>query len=236
MVQLEIVLHGYYDNRCTNFHDLLYTLFRYNILHVVSAIGSQQIFHVFYDQPTSCFYRSRNWFNDRRSVKHSRKYTYHYFLKSLSKSWLNDDNFKADVRDRCNQFFFLQNGTFVGPALSVPLMMFAGFGVSLRDLPNYLKWGSYVSYLRYGLEGYIYIHIYLQCVCACVRIYTHDTHAYMCIFHPFHDVMRKTMLSLILDTLVPYTEWIVQLYLAGTIRKLYTVIIDILINFYRISP
>ncbi|KAF7379976.1 hypothetical protein HZH68_016924 [Vespula germanica] len=47
------------------------------------------------------------------------------------------------------------NGTFVGPALSVPLMMFAGFGVSLRDLPNYLKWGSYVSYLRYGLEGYV---------------------------------------------------------------------------------
>ncbi|XP_046834845.1 ATP-binding cassette sub-family G member 4 [Vespa crabro] len=47
------------------------------------------------------------------------------------------------------------NGTFIGPALSVPLMMFAGFGVSLRDLPNYLKWGSYVSYLRYGLEGYV---------------------------------------------------------------------------------
>lgn len=34
-------------------------------------------------------------------------------------------------------------------------MMFAGFGVTLRDLPIYLKWGSYVSYLRYGLEGYI---------------------------------------------------------------------------------
>ncbi|XP_043485749.1 ATP-binding cassette sub-family G member 1 [Polistes fuscatus] len=47
------------------------------------------------------------------------------------------------------------NGTFVGPALSVPLMMFAGFGVSLKDLPNYLKWGSYVSFLRYGLEGFV---------------------------------------------------------------------------------
>jgi len=34
-------------------------------------------------------------------------------------------------------------------------MMFAGFGVTLRDLPFYLKWGSYVSYLRYGLEGYV---------------------------------------------------------------------------------
>lgn len=33
--------------------------------------------------------------------------------------------------------------------------MFAGFGVSIRDLPPYLHWGSYVSYLRYGLEGVV---------------------------------------------------------------------------------
>lgn len=51
--------------------------------------------------------------------------------------------------------FNVVNGTFMGPTLAVPLMMFAGFGVSLRDLPNYLKWGSYVSYLRYGLEGFV---------------------------------------------------------------------------------
>ncbi|XP_041988069.1 ATP-binding cassette sub-family G member 4 [Aricia agestis] len=51
--------------------------------------------------------------------------------------------------------FDVVNGTFVGPVLSVPMMMFAGFGVTLRDLPPYLAWGSYVSYLRYGLEGYI---------------------------------------------------------------------------------
>ncbi|KAI4463325.1 abc transporter g family member 28 [Holotrichia oblita] len=47
------------------------------------------------------------------------------------------------------------NGTFLGPTLAVPMMMFAGFGVTLRDLPVYLYWGSYVSYLRYGLEGYV---------------------------------------------------------------------------------
>lgn len=41
----------------------------------------------------------------------------------------------------------------MGPTLAVPIMMFAGFGVSLRDLPQYLKWGTYLSYLRYGLEG-----------------------------------------------------------------------------------
>ncbi|GBP69626.1 ATP-binding cassette sub-family G member 1 [Eumeta japonica] len=51
--------------------------------------------------------------------------------------------------------FNVVNGTFLGPALSVPMMMFAGFGITLRDLPPYLYWGSYVSYLRYGLEGYV---------------------------------------------------------------------------------
>ncbi|KAM0736709.1 ATP-binding cassette subfamily G member 4 [Formica fusca] len=51
--------------------------------------------------------------------------------------------------------FNVVNGTFMGPTLAVPLMMFAGFGVTLRDLPNYLKWGSYISYLRYGLEGFV---------------------------------------------------------------------------------
>lgn len=51
--------------------------------------------------------------------------------------------------------FNVVNGTFLGPTLSVPMMMFAGFGVTLRDLPPYLSWGSYISYLRYGLEGYI---------------------------------------------------------------------------------
>ncbi|XP_045494721.1 ATP-binding cassette sub-family G member 1-like [Colias croceus] len=51
--------------------------------------------------------------------------------------------------------FNVVNGTFLGPTLSVPMMMFSGFGVRLRDLPPYLYWGSYVSYLRYGLEGYI---------------------------------------------------------------------------------
>ncbi|KAK3927886.1 ATP-binding cassette sub-family G member 4 [Frankliniella fusca] len=51
--------------------------------------------------------------------------------------------------------FSVVNGTFLAPTLSVPMMMFAGFGVSLRDMPGYLKWGTYVSYLRFGLEGYV---------------------------------------------------------------------------------
>lgn len=52
-------------------------------------------------------------------------------------------------------FVRFQNGTFLAPTLSIPMMMFAGFGVTLRDIPGYMKWGTYISYMRYGLEGYV---------------------------------------------------------------------------------
>lgn len=52
-------------------------------------------------------------------------------------------------------WFSVVNGTFLAPTSTVPMMMFAGFGVTLKDLPDYLKWGSHISYLRYGLEGYV---------------------------------------------------------------------------------
>ncbi|XP_039285419.1 ATP-binding cassette sub-family G member 4 [Nilaparvata lugens] len=51
--------------------------------------------------------------------------------------------------------FNVVNGTFVGPTMLVPMMMFSGFGVSLRDIPGYMKWGTNLSYLRYSLEGYV---------------------------------------------------------------------------------
>lgn len=67
-----------------------------------------------------------------------------------------------------------QNGTFLAPTLSVPMMMFAGFGVTLRDLPAYLKWGSYVSYLRFGLEGYVgAIYGLNRSTMACSQVYCH---------------------------------------------------------------
>lgn len=49
----------------------------------------------------------------------------------------------------------LKNGTFLAPTITIPMMMFAGFGVTLRDLPGYLKWGSHISFMRYGLEGFV---------------------------------------------------------------------------------
>ncbi|KAL1122264.1 hypothetical protein AAG570_003669 [Ranatra chinensis] len=51
--------------------------------------------------------------------------------------------------------FNVVNGTFFGPTLVVPMMMFSGFGVNFRDIPRFLFWGTKVSYLRYGLEGYV---------------------------------------------------------------------------------
>ncbi|XP_065339808.1 ATP-binding cassette sub-family G member 1-like isoform X1 [Cloeon dipterum] len=51
--------------------------------------------------------------------------------------------------------FSVTNGTFIGPVISVPMMMFAGFGVTLRDIPRYMVPGTYLSYLRYGLEGMV---------------------------------------------------------------------------------
>jgi hypothetical protein len=52
-------------------------------------------------------------------------------------------------------------------------MMLAGFGVSLKDLPPYLKWGGYVSYLRYGLEGYVGALFYQREQLACDEMYCH---------------------------------------------------------------
>ncbi|XP_070504951.1 ATP-binding cassette sub-family G member 1-like [Chironomus tepperi] len=65
------------------------------------------------------------------------------------------------------------NGTFLGPILAVPAMMLAGFGVTLKDLPPYLYWGSYVSYLRYGLEGYVGALFYKREQLKCDVMYCH---------------------------------------------------------------
>ncbi|XP_022814668.1 ATP-binding cassette sub-family G member 1 [Spodoptera litura] len=73
--------------------------------------------------------------------------------------------------------FSVVNGTFLGPTLSVPMMMFAGFGVTLRDLPSYLRWGSYISYLRYGLEGFIgAIYGLGRPILDCESLYCHYKH------------------------------------------------------------
>ncbi|XP_064484786.1 LOW QUALITY PROTEIN: ATP-binding cassette sub-family G member 1-like [Ornithodoros turicata] len=47
----------------------------------------------------------------------------------------------------------VESAVFLGPALTVPLLLFSGFVVTLRAIPRYLQWLSYASYVRYAYEG-----------------------------------------------------------------------------------
>lgn len=70
--------------------------------------------------------------------------------------------------------FDVVNGTFAGPIFLVPMMMFSGFGVNLRDIPRYLVWGTHVSFFRYALEGFVEaIYGFNRRVFSCYEIYCH---------------------------------------------------------------
>lgn len=51
--------------------------------------------------------------------------------------------------------FNVMNGTFVGFALTVTMILLAGIGEDLKDLPVNFHWASYISYMKYGLEGIV---------------------------------------------------------------------------------
>lgn len=46
-----------------------------------------------------------------------------------------------------------QGGVFLGPISTIPMVLFSGFFANLDDIPYYLKWLPYMSYLRYGFEA-----------------------------------------------------------------------------------
>ncbi|CAH2236674.1 jg20893 [Pararge aegeria aegeria] len=71
----------------------------------------------------------------------------------------------------------VQNGVFLAPVMSVPFLLFSGFFVSFNAIPVYLRWITYVSYIRYGFEGtalatYAFNRTKLQCH----QVYCHFKH------------------------------------------------------------
>ena len=44
---------------------------------------------------------------------------------------------------------------FLLPASNIPLVIFSGFFLNLRDVPKWLRWLTDVSYFRYAFEGLV---------------------------------------------------------------------------------
>nr|XP_037274517.1 ATP-binding cassette sub-family G member 4-like isoform X1 [Rhipicephalus microplus] len=50
-------------------------------------------------------------------------------------------------------FASMQVAIFLAPAVAIPMLLFSGFVVTLKAMPHYLHWISYVSFVRYAYEG-----------------------------------------------------------------------------------
>lgn len=98
--------------------------------------------------------------------------------------------------------FNLEGGVFLGPISIIPMVLFSGFFANLNDLPKYLNWLSYVSYVRYGFEG------------SMIAIYGMDREKLTCNDIYCHYKYPKTFLS--------------QMSMTG---DLYTYMIDVLALF-----
>ncbi|KAF7270306.1 ABC transporter expressed in trachea [Rhynchophorus ferrugineus] len=49
--------------------------------------------------------------------------------------------------------FNIESGVFLGPISTIPMVLFSGFFANLDDIPYYLSWLPYISYVKYSFEG-----------------------------------------------------------------------------------
>ncbi|XP_060530467.1 ATP-binding cassette sub-family G member 4 isoform X2 [Cylas formicarius] len=47
----------------------------------------------------------------------------------------------------------IESGVFLGPISTIPMVLFSGFFANLDDIPQYLQWLPYLSYVKYSFEG-----------------------------------------------------------------------------------
>ncbi|XP_011553839.3 ATP-binding cassette sub-family G member 1 isoform X1 [Plutella xylostella] len=47
----------------------------------------------------------------------------------------------------------IETGVYLGPVTTIPVVLFSGFFVNFNAVPEYFKWLTYLSYVRYGFEG-----------------------------------------------------------------------------------
>ncbi|EFN78567.1 ATP-binding cassette sub-family G member 1, partial [Harpegnathos saltator] len=68
----------------------------------------------------------------------------------------------------------VQNGVFLAPVMSVPFLLFSGFFVSFDAIPVYLRWITYLSYIRYGFEGTaLIVYSFGREKLKCSQVYCH---------------------------------------------------------------
>ncbi|XP_033225753.1 ATP-binding cassette sub-family G member 4-like [Belonocnema kinseyi] len=70
----------------------------------------------------------------------------------------------------------VQNGVFLAPVMSVPFLLFSGFFVSFDAIPVYLRWITYLSYIRYGFEGTALATYAGRSKLKCYQVYCHFKH------------------------------------------------------------